>query len=424
MENINILKRNMNKRLTAKLVPERWDYLELSQFAQLYKVKVDPSHAPSNYKCLELEHFDEGTGRINGFTQIRSQKSIKNKFEVGHVLFGKLRPYLRKFWLATFSGVCSSEVWVLNAIEKKCDNAFLFYLVQNSRFIQSANVSTGTKMPRADWGYVSEFPFPVPPLAEQKKIALVLSTWDRAIEKTEQLIAQKQRLKKGLMQQLLTGKVRFREFVKSKKMKKTKLGLIPEDWTLVDINHVTLDHKQGYYTTDPYTKHGRYLLLRGTDMLNPTIDLSTTPRIDASRNDYELFKVEVGDILIVRSGGIGRYGIVTETLLGIFGSYLIRFRLDNKLILNEFFGLFYQSFISMNQLKSITQGSSNININAENIKSLKVPLPAIEEQKSILMLLLSLEKKITMNNTLLLNLKRQKRGLMQQLLTGKVRVKH
>jgi type I restriction enzyme, S subunit len=73
----------------------------------------------------------------------------------------------------------------------------------------------------------------IPPLPEQQKIARVLSAWDKAIEKTEQLIAQKQQLKKGLMQQLLTGKVRFKEFVRSKKMKKTKLRMIPDDWKIV-----------------------------------------------------------------------------------------------------------------------------------------------------------------------------------------------
>ncbi|MCA6416653.1 MAG: restriction endonuclease subunit S, partial [Cytophagales bacterium] len=86
---------------------------------------------------------------------------------------------------------------------------------------------------------------PVPPLPEQQKIARILSTWDKAIEKTELLIAQKQQLKKGLMQQLLTGKVRFKEFVKSKKMKKTRLGLIPEDWEVMVLSDLTSTFRSG-----------------------------------------------------------------------------------------------------------------------------------------------------------------------------------
>ena len=72
----------------------------------------------------------------------------------------------------------------------------------------------------------------IPPLPEQQKIARILGTWDRAIDLTERLIETKERQKKGLMQQLLTGKVRFGEFIQSDKMQQSKVGLIPEDWNL------------------------------------------------------------------------------------------------------------------------------------------------------------------------------------------------
>ncbi|MCA6419875.1 MAG: restriction endonuclease subunit S [Cytophagales bacterium] len=108
---------------------------------------------------------------------------------------------------------------------------------------------------------------PVPPLPEQQKIARILSTWDKAIEKTELLIAQKQQLKKGLMQQLLTGKVRFKEFVKSKKMKKTRLGLIPEDWEVMVLSDLTSTFRSGLgITSENISEKGRYAVYGGNGL--------------------------------------------------------------------------------------------------------------------------------------------------------------
>jgi type I restriction enzyme S subunit len=139
-----------------------------------------------------------------------AQRSTKNRFVAGQILFGKLRPYLRKYARPEFDGVCSSEIWVFSANEDICDSSYLFYFVQSEEFISSASISSGTKMPRADWGLVSEVVFALPSIAEQHRIAEVLAACDRELD----LLARKrdalQRQKRGLMQQLLTGRVRVK----------------------------------------------------------------------------------------------------------------------------------------------------------------------------------------------------------------------
>ena len=85
-------------------------------------------------------------------------------------------------------------------------------MVQTEKFNQIANVSSGSKMPRADWNYMSEIPFDIPPLKEQKKIAEILTTWDEAITKQTELLEAKELQKKALMQKLLSGEVRFDGF--------------------------------------------------------------------------------------------------------------------------------------------------------------------------------------------------------------------
>ena len=202
-----------NNSLVTKMsaFPKDWDMMEFDEFALLSKEKYKPT-THENVPCLELEHFEQGTGRLLGWISSSEQKSTKNKFQKGQVLFSKLRPYLEKYWLAQFDGVCSSEVWILNSKNEKCSNEFLFRLVQTNRFIQAANVSSGSKMPRADWSYVSKFPFHLPPLPEQRAIVKVLGSMDKAINASNQLVAQKELRKKWLMQNLLTGKKRLKGF--------------------------------------------------------------------------------------------------------------------------------------------------------------------------------------------------------------------
>jgi type I restriction enzyme, S subunit len=87
---------------------------------------------------------------------------------------------------------------------------YLFYLVQTSEFIAVSNVSTGSKMPRADWDYVSEVSFLLPSIQEQQKIASILSAADAEFSNLEKQLAGYKEQKRGLMQQLLTGKKRVK----------------------------------------------------------------------------------------------------------------------------------------------------------------------------------------------------------------------
>jgi type I restriction enzyme S subunit len=207
------LKKGLMQRLLTgqtrfKGFQESWTQYEFGQLAKLCTLKFDPKKESKIYKCIELEHLSQETGQLLGFTYSNLQLSQKNKFESRDVLFGKLRPYLRKYFNPDFEGVCSSEIWVLKGFPSLCDNKFLFYLVQSHEFIQLANSTTGTKMPRADWDFLSEFPFRLPPLPEQQKIAQILTACDQEIELLSKKLEKLKQQKKGLMQKLLTGQIR------------------------------------------------------------------------------------------------------------------------------------------------------------------------------------------------------------------------
>ncbi|MEQ1904894.1 MAG: restriction endonuclease subunit S [Pirellulaceae bacterium] len=159
-------------------------------------------------RCLELEHIEPETGFILAETNTAETDSTKLEFSETSVLFGKLRPYLRKFAFPGFHGVCSSEFWVLDAKRSVCLPQYLFYAVQSAPFLRAAGVSSGSKMPRADWGYVKDATIKIPGLREQRSIVSKLAAADAVIRCSKDFFAQLHAERAALIQKLLSGKHR------------------------------------------------------------------------------------------------------------------------------------------------------------------------------------------------------------------------
>lgn len=177
-----------------------WENKTFADVAALGKGKYTPQ--PNEIlPCIELEHLEQQTGRILGYANSNEQHSVKTKFSKGDVLFGKLRPYLQKYALPEYDGVCSSEIWVLRPATD-IDSTFLFYLVQSEAFLAAANISAGTKMPRAEWSKVSAERFFVPEIVEQRKIAGLFACLDRRINNLSSSSQELHQLKQALLQQL------------------------------------------------------------------------------------------------------------------------------------------------------------------------------------------------------------------------------
>ena len=187
-----------------------WVSRVFGAIAESEKRRIDPKSLTSATKCVELEHIESETGALLGFCDARAQASLKSVFEPGYILYGKLRPYLRKFHRPDFSGVCSTEIWSIKANEKICLPDFLYYLVQSPAFGEAVDISSGSKMPRADWGIVKGAKFQLPDLNEQRAICDVLDAAETELSYSQQHLATLAREKSALMQQLLTGKRRVK----------------------------------------------------------------------------------------------------------------------------------------------------------------------------------------------------------------------
>jgi type I restriction enzyme, S subunit len=186
-----------------------WEVKRFDQICALRNDRVDPRIEGVQEFCVELEHIEPSSGRLLGSATTGAQASLKSKFKVGDVLFGKLRAYQRKHWLASRSGVCSTEIWVLISNQELSMADFLYHTVSTDEFIEAASTAYGTHMPRSDWSVVRQIQIALPGLDEQAAIATVLSDMDAEIAALETRRDKTRALKQGMMQELLTGRIRL-----------------------------------------------------------------------------------------------------------------------------------------------------------------------------------------------------------------------
>lgn len=367
-------------------VPQGWNFSEFGTFAFLVKDKYEPD-ANEHKRCIELEHIEKETGKLISVSDSSTHTSVKNKFATNDVLFGKLRPYLKKYYKPDFEGVCSTEIWVLRG-KREIIQEYLFLLIQSDKFISACNVSTGSRMPRADWSFVSETPFLLPPIEEQKKIAEILGTWDRAIEELTGLIAEKKELKRGLMQQLLTGTQRLPGFTKP--WKKDFLS------NLCDIETGKKDVNEGNPT-------GQY----------PFFTCAKTHTF------ADTFSYDKEAILIAGNGDVGNCQYYNGKFEAYQRTYILsNFRTDVRLlfqILDTKMSRYAESQKQQGAMPYIKLGA---------LTDFIVYMPEdFAEQKAIAEVLTKADAEIDLLNQQLDVLREQKRGLMQKLLTGEIRVK-
>jgi type I restriction enzyme S subunit len=186
-----------------------WQVKTFGEVASPKRDRIDPRSNGTQEFCVELEHVESRSGKLLGSTSTGSNASLKSIFHAGDVLFGKLRAYLRKYWIADRSGVCSTEFWVLAPKANAVANNFLFQVVQTDDFIEAASNAYGTHMPRSDWNIIKNFTVHLPPFPEQTAIAAVLSDMDAEIAALEAQRDKTRTLKQGMMQELLTGRIRL-----------------------------------------------------------------------------------------------------------------------------------------------------------------------------------------------------------------------
>lgn len=165
---------------------------------------------------VEYENIFSGEGRIIDNDALYGDNRTGIKFQIGDVLFGKLRPYLHNDLVAPFNGVAVGDFWVLRSNE--CTSEFLYSLMSSKHFQRIANISSGSKMPRSDWSLVSFEKFASPIIDEQRKIGIILTSISKAIDSKRNELEKLENVKKACMERMFpregetTPQLRFKGF--------------------------------------------------------------------------------------------------------------------------------------------------------------------------------------------------------------------
>ena len=158
------------------------EWVTFQEIAELIRQSANPEDMDDNTPYIGLEHIEEGTLRLVGIGRAKTVTSTKFRFSKGDILFGKLRPYFRKVIRPDFDGVCSTDIWVVQA-KQGVDQGYLYYWMASNDFVNFATQgSEGTKMPRAKWEHVGRFQRLRLSEYEQHAIAHILGSLDDKIE--------------------------------------------------------------------------------------------------------------------------------------------------------------------------------------------------------------------------------------------------
>lgn len=275
--------------------------------------------------------------------------------------------------------------------------------------------------------YLTNLKLPLPPLSEQKKIAEILSTVDKAVEKVEEDIDKTKRLKKGLMQELLTGRWNTVDGRHGKRdFKQTEIGRIPKEWEVVTIADVA-DVKggkrlpKGHSLVDFKTP---YPYIRVVDFKNMGVDISNLqyllPQTHKLINQYV---ISSNDVYISIAGSVGMAG---RTPLELNGANLTEnaAKLCNLTkVTKEFLAYFLNSALGQRQIFSFVGKAQQPKLALFRIEKIKTPLPPFAEQKKIAEILGTVDKRSELLRKKKEKLERVRKGLMNDLLTGRKRVK-
>ncbi|RYQ60784.1 type I restriction-modification system, subunit S [Bifidobacterium pseudolongum subsp. globosum] len=196
----------MGKKLQPKLRFRGFtDAWEQRKGAEVICVRRDNiANPPKDIVDVELENLIEGGG-LQGDLSLRTAST--SVFHEHDTLFGRLRPYLRKFWFANTSGVKSGEIWSLYSSALKPE--FLYALTQSAQFLNQALQTAGTKMPRAEWKTIAEAYFAVPQAEEQEKIGILFQKLEQLIDAEKRKLELLEKKREELLQCVFSQRLRL-----------------------------------------------------------------------------------------------------------------------------------------------------------------------------------------------------------------------
>ena len=297
---------------------------------------------------------------------------------------------------------------------------FVHYYFQSDIYWNKLRAAQGSTIKNISLPFLRALLLPVPPLQEQQKIAKILSTADEAIQKVNEEITLTERLEKGLLQTLLTKGIGHTKF------KMTEIGEIPEEWDFTKMGHPKVSEKMKAGGTPlksvkDYYKNGTIPFVKIEDIVNSSKYLTRTLEFISAnglRNSSSWLTPKESILFSMYAS----YGEVCINKISVATNQAIISVIPNKENVDVNF-LYYELKNLKNSLKQYIRSTTQSNLNAEIVRGLKIILPPLPEQQKIAEILSMVDNKLELLRKKKTRLEKLKRGLMGDLLTGKVRVK-
>lgn len=363
-------------------VPENWVWVRLG--AVCYASKEKSNDFSNEIKYIGLEHLEKDKG-IVGFSSADKVKSTKNAFQEGQILYGRLRPYLNKHDIASFSGVCSTDILVFeasvlvaNVLVDKFFNLpfFIEYVVANSK---------GINLPRVSEETVLNTTFPLPPLLEQQRI----------VERIEELFAKLDEAKERLQEVANSFAVR-----KAAILHKAFTGELTQQWRRENgVSDESWEEKKGEdffeYVTSGSRGWAKYYSDKGSIFVRMGNLNHGTIELDFSDIQYvelpdqvegQRSKLQKNDILISITADVGMIGLVREDMDAYINQHVALARPKNDLYA-EFLAWYFVSDVGLQQMQNKQRGATKIGLGLQDIRSIILKIPTLSEQHEIVRLI-------------------------------------
>ncbi len=312
----------------------------------------------------------------------------------------------------------------------KCNNLYLIYNMQSSSVTDYIlQINSQTSIPMISQKQIEGIKIAIAKLdCEQAAIATALSDVDSLISALTKKIEKKKAIKQGLMQQLLTGKKRLPGYEKNREPVQTEWGAIPKDWKTLSIGKCcSIKARIGWQglKKSEYLSSGEYVLVTGTDFLNGRIDWKSCVYVSKKRYEQDAnIQIVKHDILITKDGTIGKVAFLDDVpCLGTLNSGIFVVRSHSEELDQCYLSKIFESFIFDAFLESLVAGSTINHLYQKDFVHFNFPVPpTMSEQTAIANILSDCDSEIAALEEKRDKYKEIKQGMMQQLLTGKIRL--
>ena len=361
------------------IIPTSWEVKPLKRVATLRTQRAE-----GRAFAVALENIESWSGRF--IPADGTYEGDGTAFDVGDILFGKLRPYLAKAWLADKAGEAVGDFHVLRCnplhypefIQKVILSREVISLIDGSTF--------GAKMPRASWDFMGMLPVPIPPPAEQTAIAAFL---ERETDKIDALVAEQERLTTLLKEKQQAIVYQAMSEGLNPRVTKRPSGFavpayIPSHWETLPLTRVVRKFVDYRGATPTKTDSG-IPLITATQIKEGRIDHSLDP-VFISEQEYATRMTrgfpEIGDVLLTTEAPLGEVARIEDERVAP-GQRMILMKVERSKILKDFLFYHFRSAFGHNELWTRASGSTASGIRSDRLRGSTVLVPPLDEQKKI-----------------------------------------